>query len=132
LPSPVFISEIKVAHVEHAASGFAHHRESLDQNLVQHFLQRLMLLFFLALDAVEIVFFFGVLGAAAFSRLIRCGLARSKAAHPLLNALAELVSLGAQFIVRELLDLRFERVDRPNVRHQRLDDALVLGPENLA
>jgi hypothetical protein len=32
-----------------------------------------MLLFFLALDAVEIVFFFGVLGAAAFSRLIRCG-----------------------------------------------------------
>ena len=53
------------------------------------------------------------------------------AAQPLLNALPEFVRFGAQFGVSELLDLGLKRVDRLHFRHQPLDDALVLGPENL-
>jgi hypothetical protein len=57
--------------------------------------------------------------------------AATDAAHPLLNALAEFVCLGPQFGVGELLDLRFKGIDGLHVRHQRLDDALVLRAENL-
>ena len=37
---------IEVAHVEHAASGLAHHGEGFHQNFVQNFLQSFVLLFF--------------------------------------------------------------------------------------
>src|SRR5205807_797886 len=45
---------IEVAHVEHAAAGLAHYGESLDYNLVQHFLQGVVLLFFELFSAVRI------------------------------------------------------------------------------
>jgi hypothetical protein len=50
----------------------------------------------------------------------------------ILDSLPELVGLSAQLVVRELLHLRFEGIDGLNSRHQALDDALVLGPKDLA
>jgi hypothetical protein len=52
--------------------------------------------------------------------------------QPFLNSLPELIRLGAQFGVGELLHLRFEGIDRLDPRHQALDDPLVLGPKDLA
>jgi hypothetical protein len=49
-----------------------------------------------------------------------------------LNALPKPISLGTQFGVRELLHLGLKLVDSPNLRHERLDDTLVLCAENLA
>ena len=49
-----------------------------------------------------------------------------------LNSLPELVRLGAQFGVGELLHLRFEGIDRLDPGHQALDDPLILGPKDLA
>ena len=53
-------------------------------------------------------------------------------AQPLLNAGAELVCLGAELFVGELLDFWLERVDGGDARLHTLDLALVLRPENLA
>ena len=53
------------------------------------------------------------------------------AGQALLDALPEFVGLGAQLVVRELLHLRLKRIDGLDLRHQALEFALVLGPEDL-
>ena len=118
-------------HVQHAAPGFADHRECFYQNLVQRFLQRVVLLLLHPLDAVEIILaIFRV--CRRFTCSGRIPVAPSHPAQPFLDALPELVRFGAQFLVRELLHLGLERVDGLYVGHQRLDNALVLRPKNLA
>jgi len=112
-----------VAHVEHPASGLTDHNECFHQDFVQSFLQSLVLLFLELLRAVGIVL------------RLRFGIRRSAARHTtqtILNSLTELVRLSAQFSVRELLGLRFESIDSLDLGHQTLDDALVLGPKDLA
>jgi hypothetical protein len=52
--------------------------------------------------------------------------------QPFLNALPELVRLGAQLRVSELLHLWFEGIDGPDPGHHALDHPLVLGPKDLA
>jgi hypothetical protein len=52
-------------------------------------------------------------------------------AESLLDALPELVRLGAQFGVAELLHLRLERIDGRDIGHRGLNETLVLGPKNL-
>ena len=52
--------------------------------------------------------------------------------QPLLNSLPELIRLGAQFRVGELLRLRFEGSDGRNPGHQALDAPLVFGSKDLA
>ena len=118
-------------HVEHAASGFADYGERFDQNVVQRFLQRDVLLLFHPLDAVKIVFVIFRSCHCATSRR-RIPVAPSQPIQPFLDALPEFVRLGAQFGVREFLHLGFERVDGLYIGPQRLDDALVLRPKNLA
>ena len=49
----------------------------------------------------------------------------------LLNTLPEFVGLGAQLVVRKLLHLRLKRINSLDLRHQTLQFALVLGPEDL-
>ena len=79
-------------HVENAASGLADYGESLGQDLVQHFLKRVVFLFFEALGTVKIVFLFRRLRGVR-GRLV--SVAGAESAQPLLNALAELVGLSA-------------------------------------
>ena len=105
---------IEVAHVEHAAPGFADHGEGFHQKLVQRFVDQLGAIIFELLEAVGI----GV-------RFVR------ETGQALLDALAEFVRLGAQLVVRELLHLRLKRTDGLDPRHQALQFALVLGPEDL-
>ncbi len=105
---------VEVAHVEHAAASFADHRESFHQKLIEGFVDHLGALIFELLEAVGI----GI-------RLV------GKTGQAFLDALAEFVRLGAQLFVRELLHLRLKRTDGLDPRHQALQFALVLGPENL-
>ena len=120
---------VEVAHVEHAASGFANHRESLHQNFVQHFLQSIVLLFFQPLLAVDVGL--GFIFISGISRNFR-GASVREASHALLDPPPKFIRLGAQLGVGELLDLRLKRIDSRHLRHQGLDDALVFRPENLA
>ena len=105
---------IEVPHIEHATASFANDGESLDQQLIKSFFQYLVTLGF---DL------FGSVG-------IGLGLILD-AAQPVLNAAAKLVSFGAQLGISELLCLRLKRIDGFYLRHQVLDFALVLGPEDL-
>ena len=105
---------VEVAHVEHPAAGFADHGKRFHQNLVQRFVDGLGALVFELLQAVGVgVRFVGNTGQA------------------LLDALPEFVRLGAQLVVRKLLHLRLKRIDSLDLRHQALQFALVLGPEDL-
>ena len=120
--------DVEVPHVQDAASSFADYRKSFGENLVQDFLQRVMLFFGEALVSVEIAFL-----ARRRIRIVRRRLVpAAEAAHVGVNALAEFVRLRPQFVVAERLDRRLKCINRRHVRHQRLDDALVLRPKNLA
>ncbi len=105
---------VEVAHVEHPAPGFADHGEGFHQKLVKDLVDQLGAIIFELLEAIGI----GV-------RLV------GQTGQAFLNALAEFVRLGAQLVVRELLHLRLKRTDGLDPRHQALQFALVLGPENL-
>ena len=105
---------VKVAHVEHTAAGFADDGEGFHQELVQDLVDGFGALVVELLEAIGIgVRFVG------------------KAGQTLLDALTEFVGLGAQLVVRELPHLRLESVDGLDLRHQALEFALVLGPEDL-
>ena len=104
-----------MAHVQHPASGFADHSEGFHQKLVQRLVDDLGTLVFELLQAVGIGLRFFWQASQAF-----------------LNALPEFFRLGAQLVVRKLLHLRLKRIDGLDLRHQPLQLALVLGPENLA
>src|SRR5205814_32968 len=84
--------------------GFADYGERFDQNVVQRFLQRIVLLLFHPLDAVKIVFVIFRSCRCATSRR-RIPVAPSQPIQPFLDALPEFVRLGAQFGVREFLHL---------------------------
>ena len=117
---------VEVTHIEHSATGLADYRESFHQKLFEHFLQRIVLILFKLLLAVNIRLF------------VACGLGRSclgilgDSAQALLNALTEFDGLGAQLVIGKLLNLQLEGIDGLHLRHQRLDHALVLGAKNLA
>ena len=121
--------DVEVTHVEHAPAGLAHHGKGLDQDLAQHFLDGVMLLLGKTFYLINIVFLFGR-GSGIIAGTSACVAVQT--AQTLLNALAKFSGLRAQLSVGQLLDLRLERIDRLDVRHQRLNDTLVLGPENLA
>ena len=106
--------DIEMAHVEHAPARFTYHRERLDQQFVEHFLESLVTFGLDLRPAVRI----GV-------RLV------GDAAKPLLDAGAEFIGLGAQLVVGELLYLRLQRADGLHARQHALDFPLVLGPEDL-
>ena len=76
---------VEVAHVEHPAAGFADHRESFDQNLIQRFVDNFYALIFEFLQAIGI----GL-------RFVR------KASQTLLDTFPELIRFGAQLVVRKL------------------------------
>ena len=73
---------------------------------------------------------FNLARRGAAGRLI--SIAGSEPVQALLNPFSEFVGFRAELVVGKLLHLRFEGVDRLDVGPQRLDNALVLGPENLA
>ena len=107
---------VEVTHVENTAAGLANDRESFHQNLVQGFLD-------------------GRLARSSSSCLRRSRSASGssvRSARRVLDASPKFVSLGAQLVVGELLHLLLKGVDGLDVRHQTLQFALVLGPENLA
>ena len=94
--------------------GFADHGEGFHEKLIQDLVDQLGALIVELLEAVGI----GV-------RLV------GETGQAFLDALTEFVRLGAQLVVRELLHLRLKRTDGLHPRHQALQFALVLGPENL-
>jgi len=104
-----------MAHVEHTASGLAHHGESFYQDFVQNFLQGFVLLFFELLGAVGIGFSFGF--GIGFRRRRRGDMTQPLLIQAILDALPELVRFGAQFRVGELLHLRFEGIDSLDPGH---------------
>ena len=120
---------VKVAHVENTPSCLAHYRERLHQNFVENLLQRVVLLFFQALYAVNIVF---LVRASRIRLCTPAAVCTSKTAQSLLDPMPELIRFRPQFGVSQFLDLGLQRVDGVHVRRQRLDDTLVLGAENLA
>ena len=107
--------DIEVAHLEYAAAGFADHGKRFNQNLVQGFVDGL-----------------GALVVDLLKPIRVCVRLLGNACQTGLDALPELVSLGTQLVIRDLLHLRFKRIDGLDPRHQMLQFALVLGPENLA
>ena len=64
---------IEVAHVEHAAAGFADYRKGFDQNFVEHFLQSFVFLLFELLLLVEVRFLLGFGTAAGSGAVWRAG-----------------------------------------------------------
>ncbi len=112
-------------HVEPAPSGFADDGKRLFEQLVENGLERFAALRFDFLLAVGI----GEISIRALG--IRRRLVGNRA-ETLLNTGAKFGSLGAEFVIRELLHLWLERIDCGDTRLQALDLALVLGPENLA
>ena len=105
---------VEVAHVEYAAAGLAHHGESFHQNFVQNFVDGFTAFVIELLEAVRVGI--GLVGNGGQTRL---------------NALPEFFGFGAQLVVRELPHLRLKRIDSLDLRHQALQFALVLGPEDL-
>ena len=105
---------IEVAHVQDAAAGFADDGEGFGQQVVEDFFDGGEAIGLDLLEAVGVGL--GFVGDAA---------------EPVLDALAEFVGLGAQFVVGQLLHRRLERVDGLDLGQQALYFALVLGPENL-
>ena len=106
---------VEMPHIQNTASGFAHYGEGLFQNLVQNGVGEVQALLVELSQAVKVsVRLVGYLGKA------------------ILNSLPEVLGLAAQLLVGKLLDLRLQRIDRQDARHQPLDLAFVLGAEDLA
>jgi hypothetical protein len=106
---------VKMAHIQDAAAGLAHHGKGFNKDFIERFFQ----------DPVAL--FFDLLGAVWISVRFILNLAET-----LLDALAKLVRLGAKLFVAGRLHLRFKRVNGLHVGHQALDFPLVLGSEDLA
>ena len=106
---------VEMAHVEHTAARLADHGEGFLENLVEDIVCSLQALRVNLAQAIKI--------GIKFVRDLR---------HPVLNLFSEFVGLGAQFMIRELLHLRLERIDRLYTRQQALDLALISGAKNLA
>ncbi len=105
---------IEMTHVEDAAAGFAADGEGFDEQLVEDFFQG------------EVAFGFDLLLAVGVGvRLV------GDFGEPLLDALAELVGLGAQLGVGKLLHGRLQSADGFDRRQQALHFALVFGAEHL-
>ncbi len=109
---------VEVAHVEHAPSGFAHHREGFVQNLVQHLGHQAVALGLQLLGAIGATV--GVVG----------GILGVEFGQLLLHPGAELVGPGAQLGIAERAHLRLESIDELHPRQQPLDLAFVGGAEN--
>ena len=104
---------VEVPHVERAAAGLADHGEGFGQDLIQDFLQRAV-----------------ALGGTPAAAILVLGFGLElHPAEALLDALAKLVGLGAQFGVAEALHLRLERANARDQRPQALDLTLIPGAE---
>ena len=115
---------IEVPHVEYTAASFANDGEGLRQDLIKCFVNGLAAVVVKRLGARGINLGVALLLAGSCLQLFR------EMACTLGNAGAKFVGLGAQFVIRERLHLRLERVDLLNARHQALDQALIAGPKN--
>jgi hypothetical protein len=114
-----------MAHAKHAPSSFADNGKRLFEQFVENFLEHFATLSFDFLLAVGI-WEISIRALRISSRRV------ANRAETLLNSSAELGSFAAEFVVRESLHLRLERVDLRHTRLKALDLALVLRPENLA
>jgi hypothetical protein len=115
--------DVEVAHVEHALAGLAYDGESLRQ----YFLEGL------AAGAVDRRVA-GLRGRRLNFGLViiaRLGLARRSRRDALLDALPELVGLGAQRLVRKTRHFGLERVDLAHRAAILLQQPLIAAAENL-
>ncbi len=104
----------------------ANHRESLFQNLVQHFGQCAVAsrIQFFRPVAGDIFFLFGGLAVAV-------GILGVNLGQPILDASAKFLSLGDQLRVTQLAYFRFERIDALHPWLHALDFALIGSPKHL-
>src|SRR5271156_1732274 len=105
---------IEVPHVQNAAAALANQSESFLQKLIENFIDEL--------PALVVEFF-----PAIHVRVRLVG----NTGQAFLYSQAELVRLRAQLLISELAHFGLKHVDGLDPRHQALNLALVLGPENL-